>query len=116
MNNIKFLIDSIRDNGCVICGTKNKLTFHHKNPAEKRFLISKAYTSRAFSLNKVEKELEKCICICDECHRVIHGEKAIKKVKHIKQYEQYFCPLSQKRLRINKEFFIREFLYGATCT
>lgn len=65
-----------RGGACEKCGyCKNiaALEFHHKDPNEKEFGID----SRRFSntdLEKLEKELEKCILLCANCHREIHNE------------------------------------------
>lgn len=45
--------------------------FHHLDPNQKDFGIgSKGYTR---SFDKVKKELDKCICVCANCHREIHA-------------------------------------------
>ena len=47
------------------------LGFHHLDPNQKDFSIgSKGYTR---SFDKVKKELDKCICVCANCHREIHA-------------------------------------------
>lgn len=62
---------------CEICGyNKNiaALEFHHKNPNEKSFQID----ARKFAncdISKLEKELNKCIILCANCHREIHNPK-----------------------------------------
>lgn len=59
---------------CAICGYNKyigALEFHHLNPAEKDFSIgAKGYT-RSFS--KVKEELDKCICLCSNCHKEVHA-------------------------------------------
>ena len=60
---------------CEICGyNKNiaALEFHHKNPDEKEFQID----ARKFAncdIHKLEKELDKCMILCANCHREIHN-------------------------------------------
>lgn len=57
---------------CEKCGYNKcvwALEFHHKNPNEKDFQISK-YGYLAWSL--IEKELDKCILVCANCHRELH--------------------------------------------
>lgn len=46
------------------------LDFHHLNPEEKDFEISKAKT---FNLENVKDELDKCILLCANCHREEHS-------------------------------------------
>lgn len=59
---------------CSVCGyDKNlsALTFHHVNPEEKEFTL----TSRAFNRTTeetIEKELNKCVLLCQNCHHEIH--------------------------------------------
>jgi len=48
------------------------LEFHHKNPTEKDFNISKKGHCR--SLARVKSEIEKCDLLCANCHREIHAE------------------------------------------
>lgn len=59
---------------CSVCGyDKNisALDLHHVDPELKEFNVSKWY-SRPFK-EEYLKELEKCICLCSNCHREIHA-------------------------------------------
>lgn len=59
---------------CCICGYNKyigALEFHHLNPDEKDFSIgSKGYTR---GYESVRRELDKCICVCSNCHKEIHA-------------------------------------------
>lgn len=59
---------------CQCCGYNKyvgALEFHHINSEEKDFGISaKGYTR---SWKRVKEELDKCILVCANCHREIHG-------------------------------------------
>lgn len=59
---------------CQCCGYNKyvgALEFHHINSEEKDFGISaKGYTR---SWERVKEELDKCILVCANCHREIHG-------------------------------------------
>lgn len=60
---------------CQKCGYDKyigALEFHHLDPSQKDFDISKA---RSYSFDKAKEELDKCILVCANCHREIHGEK-----------------------------------------
>ena len=59
---------------CQICGYNkclNSLTFHHVDKNTKEFSPTDVMN---LSIEKAEKELEKCILICSNCHGEIHAE------------------------------------------
>ena len=59
---------------CIICGYNrcmSALEFHHLDQNKKDFSISvNGYT---MSWEKVKNELDKCVCVCANCHREIHS-------------------------------------------
>lgn len=58
---------------CCVCGyikCDAALEFHHLDPKEKEFRLS-AGRLRKFESSKAE--LDKCILVCANCHREIHG-------------------------------------------
>ena len=57
---------------CLICGETEPvcLDFHHKNPNEKDFTIGK-HVSR--SKENLLMEINKCVCLCANCHRKVHA-------------------------------------------
>src|SRR5574343_540792 len=61
---------------CGICGVKyndkNGATFdfHHEGRNEKSFSISSEHTNK--SLEALTKEIDKCILLCANCHRIYH--------------------------------------------
>ena len=57
---------------CLICGETEPvcLDFHHKDPNEKDFTISK-HVSR--SKENLLMEINKCVCLCANCHRKVHA-------------------------------------------
>lgn len=60
---------------CEICGYnkfEGALEFHHLNPKEKDFNISSIRQLSKFT-EKIKTELDKCILVCANCHREIHG-------------------------------------------
>lgn len=57
---------------CVKCGESKPqvIDFHHVNPATKSFGLS-TY-NRRHSENELMEEIEKCVCLCSNCHRDFH--------------------------------------------
>lgn len=62
-----------RKTKCSICGEDDKccLEFHHILP--KSFRIS--YAVKNVKPDKFKQELDKCICVCSNCHKKIHNKK-----------------------------------------
>lgn len=57
---------------CELCGyskCQGALEFHHKDPAEKDFILS---AGKLTSFNKIKPELDKCMLLCANCHREQH--------------------------------------------
>lgn len=63
---------------CAVCGAEYDGTngaifdFHHINPEEKEFEWGKL---RVRSWDSVKEELDKEICVCVNCHRLIHSQR-----------------------------------------
>ncbi len=47
------------------------LEFHHRNPAEKEINLSWV-VSWGWSIERIEREIDKCIVLCANCHRKQH--------------------------------------------
>ena len=63
---------------CAICGYDKypgALEFHHVNPKDKDFTISR-FKNRKFEL--IKDELDKCVLLCSNCHKEVEG--GVKKV------------------------------------
>ena len=59
---------------CILCGydkCSRALEFHHVNPEEKEFGISKDGATRSWE--KVKIELDKCVLLCANCHREVES-------------------------------------------
>ena len=66
---------------CEICGYNKcieALDFHHKDPTQKDFNISK---SKICNIETLKKEVDKCILVCANCHREIHYKIRLEKEK-----------------------------------
>ncbi len=60
---------------CIKCGYNKciaALEFHHRNPSEKEFNISRYQN---LSWMKILTELDKCDLLCSNCHRELHYEE-----------------------------------------
>ena len=57
---------------CIICGESEPMCidFHHIDPSEKDFTIGQ---KRNIDKNILQKEIDKCVCLCANCHRKIHA-------------------------------------------
>jgi len=58
---------------CEKCGYNKSfeaLQFHHINPSEKDFTIS----GKSYSVERLKKEVDKCILVCANCHIEIHED------------------------------------------
>jgi predicted HNH restriction endonuclease len=58
----------------MICGyghCPEALDFHHRDPKQKSFGLSVRGLTRSWE--KIQKELDKCILVCANCHREIHA-------------------------------------------
>lgn len=74
-DNKRALID-YKGGACERCGLVSEINgvydFHHKNPAEKDFAISKKGNTRSYE--KCIAEVDKCMLVCKNCHAIIHHE------------------------------------------
>lgn len=62
------LLEYWKTHPCVDCGERDPmvLTFDHRNPAEKLFMIGSSY--RLYGWSKIKTEIEKCDVRCANCH------------------------------------------------
>ena len=56
---------------CAKCGDTRTylLDFHHKDPSQKEFTIG---VMKKGAKDKIQKEIDKCVCLCANCHREFH--------------------------------------------
>ena len=57
---------------CIICGESEAccIDFHHKTPEQKNFTIGK---KRSLNIETLQEEINKCVCLCANCHRKVHA-------------------------------------------
>jgi hypothetical protein len=67
---------------CTKCGFSHSaaLDFHHTNPKEKDGNVHEFVSNGNFA--KAYKEIEKCIVLCANCHRIHHYEERLIKKAH----------------------------------
>ena len=70
-NNQKKLVDYKKRIKCSQCGLKDYrvIDFHHIR--DKEFAISKM-VYRGYSWKRIQKEIDKCVPLCSNCHRIEH--------------------------------------------
>lgn len=74
---IKNLINSYKKE-CLICKEQDIrcLELHHMNKEDKKFLVSKMKYSIT-NIPIIIKEINKCVCLCSNCHRKEHFKNRI---------------------------------------
>ena len=82
---IGYILNDIkRINGCSFCQENEPLIidFHHIDPKLKSFNVS---DFRGKTIEEVVQEINKCACLCANCHRRIHLgliREPFKKIRH----------------------------------
>lgn len=84
------------------------LQFHHTNPEEKLFDVSRGVSD--LNWEATEKEIEKCECVCANCHAIEHCRFSIDELnveisketksrpeKRRKTYKKYYCHCGEKK-------------------
>lgn len=69
------LVEQRLGKSCYKCGYDRcfaALDFHHVNPEEKEYEPA-VLLACMYSLEKFEKEIEKCVLLCSNCHRELHA-------------------------------------------
>jgi len=66
------IFDEYLSNGCSKCGSCEDLTFHHLR--DKLFTIARGKNTDRVSVGKFQAEIDKCVVLCLDCHKVEHPE------------------------------------------
>ena len=80
----QFLSNYKLKKGCQVCGYNkcaSALVFHHLNPNNKEFRISRVNN---YTIKNLKKEIKKCIILCANCHAELHAGLLKKVVKNNK--------------------------------
>ena len=76
---IKKELIKYKGGACSICGynkTSVALTFHHlHNQDQKKEYDIATKIGNRYSLDFLKKEVDKCVLVCENCHREIHQEE-----------------------------------------
>lgn len=71
---VKAIVVREAGGSCLLCGYNRcvaALHFHHVNPKDKRFHV--ALRGAARSLERVRKEVQKCVLLCANCHAEVEA-------------------------------------------
>lgn len=71
---IKKMLIEYKGGKCSRCGydkCMRALEFHHMDPTQKDFGLSKCITK---NIKELKSEVDKCILVCSNCHAEIHQE------------------------------------------
>jgi len=75
--NREYLDDVLIKSGCIVCGVRDVrvLEFHHRDPSKKDYNVSELAAS--YSLDRIQKEIDKCDVLCANCHRIEHSNRNV---------------------------------------
>lgn len=61
---------------CSKCGENHPscMEFHHLDPAEKDLHVSHG-ALHGWGIERIKREIEKCVVLCSNCHRKLHWEE-----------------------------------------
>jgi len=78
----KWIIEYKKKHKCKRCGFSDHraLVFHHINENDKKFNIADRLYYH-YGLERIQKELKKCMILCSNCHRILHYEQRNSKKK-----------------------------------
>jgi hypothetical protein len=97
-----------KSNKCEKCGYDkiqylSAFDFHHIDPSTKEFGIGEK--GRCISIEKLKKEVDKCLLLCNRCHQEIHDEqhweerKRLLSVSRKKVTKEINCSFCEKRFK-----------------
>lgn len=83
---IREMAVAYKGGSCQSCGYNKcleALEFHHLDPNQKDFAISQYGHCRSWE--RVQKELDKCVMLCANCHREIHAQMQLLQVTAVEK-------------------------------
>ena len=71
-----WLLDHKKNLSCTSCGMKDHrvIEFHHTDPSNKTATVARLL-SRGKGSERIKREVNKCIPLCANCHRIFHYEE-----------------------------------------
>lgn len=76
---------------CARCPESHPATldFHHLDPAQKDRSVAKAVI-QGWSIERLEREIAKCLVLCANCHRKLHYEERLAPVSGVEPADMSF--------------------------
>lgn len=70
----KAVIIEWKASGCKLCRETDQycLVAHHLDPSKKELVIG-LIPQQGYSVIRIRQELDKCICLCGNCHAKVHA-------------------------------------------
>lgn len=74
--NIAWLAEYKKTIRCIECGEDHVacLEFHHTDPQAKEYNVAQLARG-TYSISRIQKEIEKCVVLCSNCHRKLHYDE-----------------------------------------
>jgi hypothetical protein len=75
---IRVLYDEyMKNQSCLHCSYNDprSLVWHHTNPSQKKNGVVQLVSKR-HSWNTILAEINKCICLCHNCHNILHNHQS----------------------------------------
>ena len=79
---------------CGYAKSKRALVFHHRDPKDKKFGIGAGHSR---SWNEIQRELDKCLLLCANCHAEHHDKEDILRRPAVGQPALYLGVAQDKR-------------------
>lgn len=69
---VQRLVDDFKKDGCLLCLEREPCCMSAHHLGDKEFSIGEAQRRR-LAPKRVLDELNKCVCLCENCHRKVHA-------------------------------------------
>lgn len=64
------IVNTYKLHGCIKCGSRNNLEFHHVKPENKKDEVSNMVLKS--TVDTLIKEINECVVLCMNCHKKVH--------------------------------------------